>query len=394
MLPAYWDCSNERLEPGCPIRKAWIGWGLGLRTVSTQPWMRDAKLPNGLFNILGNRAVWYILDDSIAVRIVQSRWSNGVKQVSKIDEAQKKEIDVKVVATRLVHEQLKERLLEVVYQENTTVIMLLYTFVVDMLRMVGPARCYRQIKNKPYPKSRYCRGVPDPKIRIYAVGMKKKVVDEFPFCVHLVIRRRRMFPVRRLRVHPFHVLRSNKMLLCAGAYRLQTGMRGAFGKPQGVRARVTIGQVLLSVRSSSAVNDQPFDQALKEQVSASRLFSMLAFLSGMFEIDDVKGGSSSGAGTYAGDGSRKPTELEFQQAFLPRRAANCITIVVLQCKVKNAELWKILVNRQKGESHNAPDFGNFQPSLQSGIHDNAPDSTITIRKKVKRKQRDIENGKL
>ena len=24
----------------------------------------------------------------------------------------------------------------------------------------GPARCYRVIKNKPYPKSRYCRGVP------------------------------------------------------------------------------------------------------------------------------------------------------------------------------------------------------------------------------------------
>nr|XP_009785894.1 PREDICTED: 60S ribosomal protein L10-like [Nicotiana sylvestris] len=49
-----------------------------------------------------------------------------------------------------------------------------------------PARCYRQIKGKPYPKSRYCRGVPDPKIRIYDVGMKKKGVDEFPCCVHLV----------------------------------------------------------------------------------------------------------------------------------------------------------------------------------------------------------------
>jgi large subunit ribosomal protein L10e len=50
----------------------------------------------------------------------------------------------------------------------------------------GPARCYRQIKDKPYPISRYCRGVPDPKIRIYDVGMKKKGVDEFPYCVHLV----------------------------------------------------------------------------------------------------------------------------------------------------------------------------------------------------------------
>nr|PNR31114.1 hypothetical protein PHYPA_027431 [Physcomitrium patens] len=52
----------------------------------------------------------------------------------------------------------------------------------------------------------------------------------------------------RIRVHPYHVLRINKMLSCAGADRLQTGMRGAFGKPLGVCARVNIGQVLLSVR--------------------------------------------------------------------------------------------------------------------------------------------------
>ncbi|KAM0822991.1 hypothetical protein ACQ4PT_071165 [Festuca glaucescens] len=136
----------------------------------------------------------------------------------------------------------------------------------------GPARCYRQIKNKPYPKSRYCRGVPDPKIRIYDVGMKKKGVDEFSHCVHLVswekenVSSEALEAARiacnkymtkhagkdafhlRVRVHPFHVLRINKMLSCAGADRLQTGMRGAFGKPQGVCARVAIGQVLLSVR--------------------------------------------------------------------------------------------------------------------------------------------------
>ncbi|KAK1289107.1 hypothetical protein QJS10_CPB18g00010 [Acorus calamus] len=39
------------------------------------------------------------------------------------------------------------------------------------------------------------------------------------------------------------------------------------------------------------------------------------FGSGMFEINEVKGGSSYGAGTYAGDGSRQPTDLELQQAF-------------------------------------------------------------------------------
>ncbi|CAL1390772.1 unnamed protein product [Linum trigynum] len=149
-----------------------------------------------------------------------------------------------------------------------------------------PARCYRQIKNKPYPKSRFCRGVPDPKIRIYDVGMKKKGVDEFPFCVHLVswekenVSSEALEAARiacnkymtksagkdafhlRVRVHPFHVLRINKMLSCAGADRLQTGMRGAFGKPQGVCARVAIGQVLLSVRCKDN-NSQHAQEALR-----------------------------------------------------------------------------------------------------------------------------------
>merc|ERR1711924_311301 len=44
----------------------------------------------------------------------------------------------------------------------------------------------------------------------------------------------------RVRAHPFNVLRINKMLSCAGADRLQTGMRGAFGKPYGTCARVDI----------------------------------------------------------------------------------------------------------------------------------------------------------
>merc|ERR550534_1986529 len=39
------------------------------------------------------------------------------------------------------------------------------------------------------------------------------------------------------------------MLSCAGADRLQTGMRGAYGKPQGLTARVDIGQILISIRT-------------------------------------------------------------------------------------------------------------------------------------------------
>ncbi|KAK4277700.1 hypothetical protein QN277_015655 [Acacia crassicarpa] len=153
--------------------------------------------------------------------------------------------------------------------------------------MVQAARCYRQIKNKPYPKSRFCCGVhPDPKIRIYDVGMKKKGGDEFSFCVHLVswekenVSSQALEAARiacnkhmakiagkdafhlRVRVHPFHVLRINKMLSCAGAERLQTGMRGAFGKPQGTCARVAIGQVLLSVRCKDA-NKNHAQEALR-----------------------------------------------------------------------------------------------------------------------------------
>ncbi|KAI8584856.1 ribosomal protein L10e/L16 [Geranomyces variabilis] len=139
-----------------------------------------------------------------------------------------------------------------------------------------PAKCYRYCKNKPYPKSRFCRGVPDPKIRIFDLGRKKAGVDEFPCTVHLVSNEHEQISSEaleaaritankyivkmsgkdsfhmRVRVHPYHVTRINKMLSCAGADRLQQGMRGAWGKPQGLVARVHIGQVLLSIRTKDA----------------------------------------------------------------------------------------------------------------------------------------------
>jgi len=142
-----------------------------------------------------------------------------------------------------------------------------------------PARCYRYCKNKPYIKSRYCRGVPDAKIRIYDLGKKKAHVDEFPLCIHMVSLEKEQLSSEaleaaricankyitkmagkdsfhmRVRVHPWHVLRINKMLSCAGADRLQTGMRGAFGKPCGTVARVDIGQIIFSVRCKDANKD-------------------------------------------------------------------------------------------------------------------------------------------
>uniref|UniRef100_UPI00358EA4B1 large ribosomal subunit protein uL16-like isoform X1 n=1 Tax=Myxine glutinosa TaxID=7769 RepID=UPI00358EA4B1 len=149
-----------------------------------------------------------------------------------------------------------------------------------------PARCYRYCKNKPYPKSRFCRGVPDAKIRIFDLGRKRATVDEFPLCAHMVsgeyeqlsseaLEAARIcankYMVKmcgkdgfhiRVRLHPFHVIRINKMLSCAGADRLQTGMRGAFGKPQGTVARVHIGQPIMSIRTK-APNKEHVIEALR-----------------------------------------------------------------------------------------------------------------------------------
>jgi hypothetical protein len=52
-------------------------------------------------------------------------------------------------------------------------------------RRAGPWKCSRYCKNKPYIKSRYCRGVPEGKLKIFDVGKKKQGVDTFPACVHL-----------------------------------------------------------------------------------------------------------------------------------------------------------------------------------------------------------------
>ena len=135
-----------------------------------------------------------------------------------------------------------------------------------------PARCYRYYKGKAFPKSRHNRGVPDAHIRMFDAGRKKARFDEFPLCIHLVSDEKEQLSSEaleaaritcnkyimtkagkdvyhlRIRVHPWHVIRINKMLSCAGADRLQTGMRGAFGKACGKVARVKIGQIIMSIR--------------------------------------------------------------------------------------------------------------------------------------------------
>jgi len=109
---------------------------------------------------------------------------------------------------------------------------------------------------------------------MYDGGMKKAGWEKFPAAIHLVsgekeqitsealeaarIAANKYMTVQcgkdafhiRIRVHPWHVIRINKMLSCAGADRLQTGMRHAYGKAYCKSARVNIGDVLISIRTT------------------------------------------------------------------------------------------------------------------------------------------------
>ena len=190
-----------------------------------------------------------------------------------------------------------------------------------------PARCYRYQKNKPYPKSRYNRGVPDPKIRLYDGGKKKSQWNDFPCCVHLVSKEKEMISSEslesariaankymvtktskdsfhmRIRPHPWHTVRINKMLSCAGADRLQQGMRGAFGKPYIKTARVAIDQVLISMRTKpqfieyakEALNRSRFKFAGRQCVFVSRKFGFTPYI--MSDYQRLKK-----AGEVQGDG--------------------------------------------------------------------------------------------
>ena len=151
-----------------------------------------------------------------------------------------------------------------------------FSFSIHLPLSILSISSYRYCKNKPYIKSRYCRGVPDGKLRIYDVGNKSASVEDFPCVVHLVSDEREQLSSEaleaariaankclvkycgkegfhlRMRLHPYHIIRINKQLSCAGADRLSSGMRQAFGRPYGMVARVHIGQVIMSVRAKKS----------------------------------------------------------------------------------------------------------------------------------------------
>lgn len=138
-----------------------------------------------------------------------------------------------------------------------------------------PWQCYRKhIHRKPYIKKRgprgkeFVHGGADPKIRIFEMGDLKGNVD-FDLKLGIQMMHTAMTSdgtlegartsVNRLlreavgrsgfkfkvRPHPHRVYRENKMMAFAGADRLQSGMRGSFGKPMGRCALIKAGQIVM-----------------------------------------------------------------------------------------------------------------------------------------------------
>jgi len=136
-----------------------------------------------------------------------------------------------------------------------------------------PAKCYhwdspaytRKSKN---PADSFITGIPGTKLTHYNMGnMKEKFDTEVSVVsdMKIQIRHNALEAARiatnkileenlgvnnyhfKVRVVPHHVMRENVMATGAGADRVQSGMRGAFGKPMGFAARINKNQAVFTV---------------------------------------------------------------------------------------------------------------------------------------------------
>ncbi|MBI5001636.1 MAG: 50S ribosomal protein L16 [Euryarchaeota archaeon] len=139
-----------------------------------------------------------------------------------------------------------------------------------------PARMYRQIKGQAYCRREYMGGVPGGRISQFDLGNMR---FDFPIVMSLVIEEpcqirdisleaariaaNRFIQKKagamgyhlKLLLYPHFVIRENKMATGAGADRVSSGMRGAFGKPVGTAVRVKSGQKLMMLRTNTAFYD-------------------------------------------------------------------------------------------------------------------------------------------
>ncbi|MFC2174620.1 50S ribosomal protein L16 [archaeon] len=155
-----------------------------------------------------------------------------------------------------------------------------------------PARCYKKPPKHAYTrtakrvvKKAFVRGVPN--IVIFHFDMGKsgkaykyivKLVSKNPVQVrHNALEATRIVVNRtiqktigvenyhfQIRIYPHHVMRENAIISGAGADRLQTGMRHAFGRPIGKAARVKRNQAMMTIKVNTKANAEKARAAFKK----------------------------------------------------------------------------------------------------------------------------------
>jgi len=135
-----------------------------------------------------------------------------------------------------------------------------------------PGSMYREIKGQAYSRREYMGGVPASRITQfehgqkgdYAVRMTLHVVEQCQIR-HIALESARISANRylakkipqnsyhlKIRVYPHNVIRENKIATGAGADRISSGMRHAFGKAVGTAARVAHNQEVISIETTQA----------------------------------------------------------------------------------------------------------------------------------------------
>lgn len=144
-----------------------------------------------------------------------------------------------------------------------------------------PGSMYRNVRQRSFTRRKYMGGVPGSQVIHYDMGDKANTT--FPVKISLIVEEKcqirhvaleaaritanrhlvadtgKMGFYMKLRVYPHEVLRENKQATGAGADRVSSGMRRAFGKNVGTAARVNAMQKIFTV----AVEKQNFPAAKK-----------------------------------------------------------------------------------------------------------------------------------
>ncbi len=134
-----------------------------------------------------------------------------------------------------------------------------------------PARMYTNISGPAYTRREFMGGVPYPKITTFVQGNQKRDFDiEFRLIAeescqirHIALEAARISINRKMteatgaenyflqiRPYPHQVIREHKMATGAGADRISSGMRRAFGRPVGTAARVRSKDIIMVARSN------------------------------------------------------------------------------------------------------------------------------------------------